>query len=185
MAEVTVNRAVAEQGRLPRFCLRCGAASAWMVRKKFTHRPGWTWWLMFLGPIGSLLSLQFKHRSYCWSPLCDEHRHHWRWRAWLCWGGLAGLLVLFVLVDGTGFSVPDGLVVAVPVGWLLGSICLQLTSIRATDMTDYTITLTGVAPEFVLAVQEQREFGRSSALGNSSGRLADQAGSEQFFDPQA
>jgi len=160
VAEVTVNRAAAEQGRLPPFCLCCGAPSAWVVRKKFTFRPGWTWWLMFLGPLGSILSFHFKDRSHCWSPLCDEHRHHWRWRALLCWGGLAGLLIVWVLMDALGFTVPDGWLVAALVAWLLGSIYLQLTSIHAADMTDYTITLTGVAPEFVQAVQEQREFGQ-------------------------
>lgn len=165
MAEVTVNRAAAEQGRLPRFCMRCGAASEWMVRKKFTHRPGWTWWLIFLGPLGSILSFYIKDRSHCWSPMCDDHRNHWRWRALLCWGGLAGLLVGLVLVNATGFTVPDGWLVAAPVAWFLGSFYLQLTSIHTTDMTDYTITLTRVAPEFVLVVQEQREFGQRSAPG--------------------
>lgn len=178
MADVRLGKYEAREGRLPPVCLRCGAPASMSRRMVFYCRPWWAfvfvpWWVysvILLAVPCLLLLLLVGRRARAVCPLCELHKHHWLWRN-LVFAG-AGLLpvaffVLFLIVDPlsslwprsmrTGLSL---LFTAIAYGgppvFLACFLLLRYTAIYATEITSNSITLTGVAVEFVEAVRVLR-----------------------------
>lgn len=166
MASLTLNRAEAEDGRLPGLCLRCGAPATSTDRKQFAWHPPWVFLLIFAGLLPMIIvGLCLTKRMWVEAPFCEQHRKHWSWRRYLVSGGVIALIAAgaawFILSAGNFLPDPLG-------GWMcagLGlatlallvlSIVLQVTSIAACEITASHITLKRVAEEFSDALRNQR-----------------------------
>lgn len=160
---------------LPGVCMKCGAPAVVYKAKTFSWHPGWVYLLIFVGLLpAAIVALILTKRVRMRVPLCERDRNHWLWRT----GGLlASFLALVILgclaVTALVEQAPRG-----PAGDLFGLVCLALvgglvawviaaavvsaTTIRATEITDRSITLAGVSHDFVDAYYEgdQRSFAR-------------------------
>jgi hypothetical protein len=133
------------------------------------------WFILFL-PSGLLpfffLAYFLNRRMLVRAPLCDLHHFHWRWRSLLLFGGLglpilAGLFyIAFENLGGAKTIQPIREVlliifaIALVLIWVTAAIALKATAIHETVIDDNSITLTGVANEFVEALRVHRESGR-------------------------
>ncbi len=102
-------------------------------------------------------------------PLCDRHKNHFLWPALLQYGGLLVFLLLCVLYVLAVINGPDSfdemrgvrkdgakilsmiagsICFAWPVIWLAALGIVGRRGIRATEITDRSITLTNVSPDF-------------------------------------
>ena len=182
MAEIRLGRAEVERGRLPEICMVCGGHSAVERVKTFSWFPSWTIY------VGILLSMLFTKRMKMAAPLCHRHRNHWRMRGLLIWVGLVVVVFLtataLVVVAvksaerGPGerpilISLAFGGVLLL--GWLIMTIALQQSAIRATEITDESMTLTGVSPGFISALKDMRDERRiaSRETARASSRSGD------------
>jgi hypothetical protein len=171
MAQIRLDRDEVRYEELPPVCMKCGEPAGIYLRKPFSWHPPWIGLLIvfFLWPY-VIVALILTRRMTVYAPLCDAHRNHWRTRNLLTILGLLGVLAVFFtgiiaassgLVDRSdsdtvlALSVGGGLLLFV--AWLLVAILLQSSAIRATEVTDHTITLTGVSPYFVEAVEHMDE----------------------------
>jgi hypothetical protein len=144
------------------------------VRKKFSWYPPWIGILILGGPIPfAIVAAILTKRMQVVVPLCEAHRGHWTWRNWFIYGGLAvvgalglGAFILMIVLTeqrpprpGTDAIVGISCIATAVLGlaWLIAAAIVQSTGIRPTEITDYSITLTGVADEFIDAVEDQRE----------------------------
>jgi hypothetical protein len=170
MAQIQLGRYEAEEGELPTLCLRCGAPATLFKAKRFAWHPSWVY---FLIPVAALpffvAAALLTRRMRVLAPLCNAHKNHWVRRELFFAGGLLGLLVLLiaavaVLVETGGLTGRwPGLLC---VGWLgvlaawIGVVFLtQLGAIRPKEITEYSITLAGAAPEFVAQFRREKSQG--------------------------
>jgi hypothetical protein len=97
-------------------------------------------------------------------PFCPTHAGHWRTRNWIIVGGLlvlvgqvlpiAGIVHdLDILWDSHLFFLPAGGFVC----WVGMIVVLRRSAIRATEITDRSITLTNVSRKFVEAAEEEMD----------------------------
>jgi hypothetical protein len=158
-----------ERDDLPSVCARCGTPAQHRVRRTFAWYPSWVILLLFAGVLPYLIvsSVLRKQRTVP-VPLCDRHAKHWRWRTILTYGALLGLCLVgvssMVFADrewGPTANMVAGLVcigaVCALFPWLIMVLILQATSIRAVEITDDSITLTGLSQEFADVVHQQQE----------------------------
>lgn len=166
MASVRLEVYRGEDLDLPDVCMRCGAPATVRKRRQFSWYPSWVYLLLLLGLLGLLVfvlvALMVTKRQWVSVPLCAAHKNHWRWRTSV----LLGSFALFVALGFVTYGVMDaasrrgaadfsqwfcvGTVVFLLL-WVLLAAELQLTSIRATKVTDHSVHLTGVSEEFVRA----------------------------------
>ena len=116
----------------------------------------------------------FMKRRHVPIPLCERHKNHWMIRYLFGFGGLALLLVLLfgaiaLLVAATTAATPRtdslmalGLVLLTGAGvvllaWLITMIVLAVTQINVFEITDDSIVLTNISPDFTQAYREQRQ----------------------------
>src|SRR5262245_40258178 len=167
MAEVRLGRLEAEEGELPPLCLRCGAPATMYNARRLAWQPGWvvvlfalTFWPLLV------MSLLIRKRMRLLAPFCHAHRNYWRRRfliAATVYGGLAGFVMagfmLLVVAQADGRTVVNPLLPFWFIGlYFLAAIFLvQLGSIRATEITDDSIALTGVAAEFVNHFRKEKQ----------------------------
>jgi len=157
MASVRLGRYELEEYDLPRVCMRCGARADTFKRKKFQWSPPWAF--LALGAFGAALFSKSVTMSV---PLCEKHKWHWGGRMAFFAGGFFVLLALF----GVGTPVVaknDHLagfvflpILVLLLAWLITSAILFSTQIRPREITDKSVTLTGVSEEFVEALDEER-----------------------------
>jgi hypothetical protein len=157
MATVRLGRYEVEQYDLPRVCMCCGARASHYKTKKFQWFPPWAWFV--LGWIGMMI---FMKTATMQVPLCEKHKWHWVWTPLFA---IVGLVAIFALLFA-GVAVADALkldppAVFIPVGvlflaWLIALIVLSVNTIRPTEITDKSITLRGVSPDFIAALEEAR-----------------------------
>jgi hypothetical protein len=146
---------------LPGFCIVCGQEASDFKVKTFSWHPPWVWVFLLLGLLPFvIIALVLTKRFAVSAPLCYRHQGHWTIRTALI---LAGLLILvagvFVLAT---LNVHRDLATWFWLGWLgaliawvITVIVLSVTAVRPTSITDREIILTGVAPEFVDALENQ------------------------------
>ncbi len=165
---------------LPDLCMKCGAPAMVYKAKTFTWHPGWINVLIVCGLLPFVfVAIMLTRRLTVCVPLCEAHRNHWLWRFVMICGSF------FTLV-GVGFASfllslePDptrgmrhhltGLVCFACffglILWLIVALVLSLTTIRATEITDRSITLAGVCDQFADAYEEDRR-----ALANQGEQL--------------
>jgi hypothetical protein len=147
---------------LPDVCMKCGAPATVRKSKTFSWCPPWVYLLLLCNLIVfAVVALIVTKRRRLEVPLCAEHKNHWMWRQLLVLGSLlfllaAGFLVMIATTDNKGPGGGDDLSGAVCMGWLVlmvvwivAAVIAQVTSIRPREITDRSITLLGVSPEFV------------------------------------
>jgi len=162
MADVRLDFYDLDDEALPDVCMKCGADSTVRPMKTFSWMP---YWARFM-PYG--VGLAFMKRRRVPVPLCDRHKSHWVMRYIVIFGGLAAFLLLFILggvmaaaSDGPGGDPLKILAILMFVvggilflAWLVTAIVLGVTQINVFEITDDTITLRNVSPEFVRAYRE-------------------------------
>lgn len=144
MAQVSLSRHESEMGFLPATCMRCGAPAHCQKKKMFIRSEsgqGMQIWLI--------------------APFCVTHGNHWLVRS------IIPPLTLWVLVIGGGgllvvvaWHLPVLVLVAVLTNFLIWcglSVFLDRTSIHPKEITEENVVLTGVAPEFIEALQMHRQ----------------------------
>jgi hypothetical protein len=157
MATVRLGRYELEEYDLPRVCMSCGARASHYKSKKFTWYPPWAW--IALGWIGAMMFMKTVTMDV---PLCEKHRWHWVWPPLVTIVGLLGIFVLLFAGVGLAEAVKiDPPVVFIPVGilflaWLIVAIYLSSNTIRASEITDKSITLRGVSKDFIEALNDVR-----------------------------
>jgi hypothetical protein len=197
MATVKLFADELEEGGLPPVCMRCGAPADVFRPKRFSWGPGWVMALLIAGVLCSgplflvaliLLPILLRTRRVV-VPLCGRHRNHWLPLAVLLYGGLATLatlislsVLLYWLTEGQSELA----------GWLCGgsallffcllfpAAVLQVHTIRAVEITPETITLTGVAREFVRAL----DGGRPPDVAGAGEGPPPEAGDERITRPR-
>ncbi len=149
-------------------CMRCGAPSTAIRAKTFQWHPSWIALLLLAGLLPYVVvALVLTKRMRVEAPLCDAHKNHWLWRNVIVFGSLlllgaafvGGLIVLSALADQRGGQDdPFGYfcvgMAVLGVVWLIVAVVAQQTAIRTTEITDDTITLAGVSPDFRHALKE-------------------------------
>jgi hypothetical protein len=179
MATVTLSREEALIGRLPPTCMRCGVAAGEYQVIFFPPRPWWIYTSYLLGFLPLLVWVLLPSQQMeLQARLCEHHAKTWRWRPDL----LLALLILSTIFFGfwvlfladalpgatnhpgqgldwdfvacmLGFGVPA---CGLPLLLTIFDLFLHLTSIRAKRITKESITLTGVADEFVESLRVHR-----------------------------
>lgn len=166
-----------DDGVLPPVCTRCGADADRTVKKTFSWYPPWVNILFVAGLLPWLIvMLILTKRMTVYAPMCDRHRGHWWTRALLANGlallgivALVSLMILgFILADnnrGQGdefalYGMIAGVALFIPL--IIVAVVVSKGTIRATEITDEEIQLTGVAIEFEDAVEDERDARRKA-----------------------
>jgi hypothetical protein len=163
MADVRLDFEDLNADELPDLCMKCGAPATVRKSKTFSWIPPWARFM------GGLIALAFQKRRSVNVPLCEEHKNHWAWRHMVTWFGLLAILLVFfggVAVMATGRTGEEigGIIMLLAgllfIAWVITIAIVWYTAINPNEITDYTITLRGIHPEWVRAYHEQaRGFG--------------------------
>src|SRR5262249_13554370 len=137
-------------------------------RKTFSWCPGWVIILFFIALLPWLIvTLILTKRMTVYVPLCNKHKNHWFIRSMIVLGGLAvvfGILALGIVLMRAANQNQNGIdwsvfVCVARFGALviliIIAVILQQSAIRATEIANRRITLTGVADEFKEALRKQ------------------------------
>jgi hypothetical protein len=177
MATITLYRDEFEEALLPPSCMRCGAPATLAKQKTFFWGPKWLLTLLLVGAvcfaplfgIAIILNLILLKRMRIWVTLCEGHRNHWLPLRILLFSGIGILallsfttIVLFKTTRGPGdprgelgfgFGVAT---VAFLLAMVFSAAFLQTRVIRPAEITEDSITLTGVADVYVCMVLQER-----------------------------
>jgi hypothetical protein len=182
MAIVRLGQHEASAGQLPPVCMRCGTFAHTFRQRFFFHCPWWVYLGIPLGGIPFLVLAWWRGQAMrVLAPLCATHQNEWRWQrlavllvslAVTLGLGVASLVLLFqenAAAVKTGkynawhqdnlFYLGCGGLLAGPALYLAAGVLLHYLGIHATAIDQHSITLTGVAPEFVEAVRVAHEEG--------------------------
>jgi hypothetical protein len=152
---------------LPDVCMKCGRKAVARPSKTFAWSPPWIIVLIFAGLLPYVLvAMILTKRVTMTTPFCERHRNYWLTRALITWGGFLALIVIgvggFVLLsvfkeegNNVGGFFCFGLIV-VGLVWLITVAVLQQSGIGPKEITDRSITLVGVSPDFVDALREEQ-----------------------------
>jgi hypothetical protein len=208
MARVRLRLEEAREGDLPAVCMRCGAEATLAKDKSFSWYPPWISTLLVVGilcfspliVVAVILMLTMSKRARVRVPLCEQHQNHWLWRSWFVFGGLlvfvllgiVGLVVMTAIEDqnsparGVGCFACFVLLIA-GIAWLIAAAIVQSKAIRASEITDYTITLIKVSPGFVAALGQDLGMDRDEPYTGEdrprAPRRRPRVDSDQFTDP--
>ena len=162
MATVQLDRRGWEDGDLPDVCMQCGGDTTYRVRQTFVWQPTWVIFTIFVHVLlFIIISLVVRKKRNALVPMCNEHRNHWRKRTFRLWSSFASAIV----VGGLGIAAvntfgPDdpiaaicGVVVFTLFAWIVGVVVIQWGTIRPTEITDRSLGLKNVSPEFVDAYE--------------------------------
>jgi hypothetical protein len=169
MATVRLGRNQCENGQLPLICMRCGAAAEDFVQQKFTWHNERLSLTMFLGIVpNNLTTSTLDCRMTVRAPVCSAHRHHWSNRKLFNYfmpiAVMASAMTLVVFRSTTLFprelqeqvttftGISLRLLILI---WVIVSVIWNFQMIQPEKIDDHSITLKGVAPGFVAAVQAQ------------------------------
>ncbi len=167
MADIRLGRYEIEHYDPPPVCMRCGEPSAVCKDHRFQWVPPWSYALLVFGVIPyAIVAAVLMKRMTVSVPLCERHKWHWGGRTAVVLLSLLALLGL--LFAGIALGSEEDLnpaVVFVPfcflfVVWLVAAVVLGVTTIRPREITDKSITLRGVSPEFIDALNEARRGAR-------------------------
>lgn len=163
MAQVRLGRLEAEEGLLPPVCLRCGQPATGYQRRTYSWHPSWVHILHVatVWPLALAALLTRKRLQVC-APYCDEHRATARRRRLVLISGLGGfgamLIAIWLNEGGFGSLLDSPLYVSyfLSLLWLARLGILRINMIRPKEITDDSITLTGVSPTFVSQHRAER-----------------------------
>lgn len=170
MPKVYLSRYEVKERTLPDVCMRCDAQALEVRAKTLAWCPSWVGVLIIFGLVPyAIVASILTRRMTVHAPFCEQHRNHWLWRNWFIGGGIV-LLLLFGIAAIALLSAstqpgrrenPLGGVVCVGVAflglcWLIAAAIVQNQAIRATEITEDSITLTNVSAAFAAAVEDER-----------------------------
>ena len=201
MATVKLYRGEVKQDRLPRVCMHCGAAADVQKYKRFSWYPGWVNVLFLAGLLPwAIVALVLTKRMVVYAPMCNQHKNHWLVRSLIVVGGLiliiGGFIATVVMMASADRRAgPDsnqfgGYACVGTLGALLllivVAVIVQMITIRPSEITDRSITLVGVAPEFKRAVQELEDtYSEPPAdYDERFGEKTKRPRAEEYFDPE-
>jgi hypothetical protein len=178
--------------------MRFGKTACLERSRNFAWYPGWAYILLFFGILPFAVVVLFTTRYLTVSvPLCGRHRNHWFWRNLAIYGTLALGSVLF---GGLLLAIPDRrfgkvidrvhalLVLAVFLGpfiYLVVAAVVKYSAIRATEITDRSITLVNVSPTFARALEDQAAADwEEKDWDDRPARRQRGQHSNQYFDPK-
>lgn len=168
MATVTITSREATRGLLPQVCALTGEPTDSEKRRTFYWQPAWVFVLLPVGLVPCLIVVYcLRKQMSVRLPLVPGKHWHWGWRNALGFLTVVLSAIVFlagsVLTSGTNTNVADtGRVVMIAggVGFVLSLVLfavLTITGIHPTKITHDHITLAGVHPNFVAALEEERE----------------------------
>jgi hypothetical protein len=173
MAQIRLDRDEVTKRQMPGICMRCDERASVYKEKKFSWFPPWIGVMLLVAwPVYLILMAVMTKRMTVSVPLCEKHKHHWLVRTVVGLVGLGLLLILLVfnivitgMVSNAGDDDVTGPLLAVLwiglgilfLAWLITLVAMQNTAIRPNEITDETITLTGVSEAFVDAVEDARD----------------------------
>jgi hypothetical protein len=155
--------------------MRCGLPATTIVPKTFNWYPIWILILIIpaslvggSGQIGEALAKPY--RVSLFAPMCEAHQKHWSERTRVIYGSLLLWIVFivggFVFLAATArqgkenpfasFLCPAMFVSLL--AWVILTLTVENTTIRMIEHKEDHITLTGVAEEFVQAVEKQHKY---------------------------
>lgn len=164
---------------LPMVCLKCGAPATVCKSKKFTWTPPevrrTAYWLPLV--FSFILTMRQTKRQWVETPLCEAHKGYW-WKLPVVMNSLIALVfvlgvpasvVIWVRTQNSELSQDAcmGTVTAF-VALVIVAAVLGKSRIRVEKITEGHIVLTGVAREFVDAVEDQED-----RLGRAFDRAAE------------
>lgn len=140
--------------------MACGQPATTHIKKKFAWQPPWVIITILINIlVYAILAIALTKRMTVDVPVCNRHRGYWVKRGLWMFGSFVGLVILCIGGgigldaalgdDGVGFIF--GLCTLSFLGWLIFVIVLQSLMIKAKQITDRTITLVKVHPDFVAA----------------------------------
>ncbi len=166
MPTVSLGRYEIEEYDPPEVCMKCGAPSSVVIRRTFSWYPPWVIITILAGLlIYAILAMVLTKRMTVRVPLCEEHKGHWTKRTIITLLGFLGVLIFLSLAIAASVSddvLPEvayvcwSLTVVLLVAWLILVVVLQQSAIRPTEITDRSITLTGVSAGYIEALREDR-----------------------------
>jgi hypothetical protein len=175
MARVRLRDTETRPSRLPEVCIVCGEPSAKFSKKVFSWYPWWAALPLFLLILpGAVTMMIFTKRRTVHVPYCSAHRRYFQTRGFLTW---LPLIVFIILVPFAVLLPPFLLDPKIaddeaPIMWIVLGVCLLTailtvvillnTGVRATEITDDSIALTGVDEEFANGLRDLREERRRS-----------------------
>jgi formylglycine-generating enzyme required for sulfatase activity len=174
MTEVCIDTGVF-QGRLPPVCAKCGAPTGDCRDTMFFCVPPSVWFFPLPGPLHVALFAGLLGPNHTLRlPLCAAHGDPWLPRN-LCAGlslvCLAALVLAAYFDMGTGAAViPRAAYVgaaALAVGSAFTAAVLNLSVIRATQITNSSVRLSGVSTAFAEAIAEEERYFDGPPLDDS------------------
>lgn len=174
MRTVWVEYDEAVYGDLPAVCMRCGEDATVTRTKTLSWYPGslngllilvglvtvWGLLIWWLAVSGKTKRMKLK------APFCDRHKGHWLNFNLFVFAGLAfhfGLFVAWTMIDNnndpttatasTLFAIGSGISFLL---YLIGALVWRSTLIKALEITEDDMKLSGVCEEFRTALLEQR-----------------------------
>jgi hypothetical protein len=140
-------------------------------------------------------------------PFCHDHRNHWSTRFALLWSlffvmlflWVAAVPILFALAypKAQGIGGPENgwsclAVMGLGILWLIVAAKIQYSAIRATDITDHSITLHNVSavfvdaldPDYVIAAPSGESTNQRPARTKEVMGTPEPGNSEDIFDPK-
>ena len=162
MANVVLDEVDWRDGRLPDVCMQCGGHAPDRVKKTFVWQP--------------FATFPSQTRRVALVPMCKAHRNHWLIRTLVSWGVVVPTFVIVGLITRAMSHLDDDsrwadAVYAALFFAMMGSLVLGLLiqwyTIRPTDISDRSLELTNVSPEFVEAyewLRAKKQTSRTSSL---------------------
>ena len=165
MARITLSRDEYTSGELPPVCVVCGEYSERTQWHNFHTTPmaivlwGFTApWACFIVPmVLTFLAMLASINVALSLPVCPDHCNHWRIRFYLTWAiALSTWANLGLAMCFPGHHVN---VIGLYGSWILASIALFVlprTEVHVSRIDEEALTLSGVHPDFVAAVENAR-----------------------------
>jgi hypothetical protein len=201
MATIRLGRYEAEDGDMPDVCMRCGEPATVIKRYRFVWHPFWCYLLIPMGLlIYVILAAVLTQQARIHVFLCDRHKRHWLVRTLAVWGTFLSLLIIWpaafamtsaLIRPGSSSNVLGFLCIGSLVSlvaWLISIPIIQWTAIHPTEITERTVTLTRVCPDYVDALADHRARRREEEDDEDYRRTfrprRGREDSEEVYDPE-
>jgi hypothetical protein len=162
MAKLKIWKGDIQDGRLPPVCVVCGSEADATKTVNFHWNPSWVILLLLFGLLPVVLGYLLTKKSMTVPlPVCERHRRRWsvRWIILGSWMTVAiglGCLGAYVLAHGDK-TLGENIMVSAAGLLVLAAIAIMFLGdgrVHPNEITDQTITLTGLSDAFVQAMEQ-------------------------------
>jgi NhaP-type Na+/H+ or K+/H+ antiporter len=154
--------------------MKCGRRTEDYVVHTFVWYPPWVIiFVLFCSPLVLIIvALLIAKRMTVDSPMCEQHRNHWKSRTlftWVGFGGVVALGIIFTIVhrgmdpenNPQGEMSTGGIMALIWFAtffiWLFAAAIFTQSAIRPFEITENDITLGKLSPDFVDALEDDRD----------------------------